>query len=550
MRTKLLLAIVVFGGGVVTDAADPAHKKIIATGWDQVTTAELRTNLTMMEKWPFDGVVLQALGSDAQNKKWPLNTAFQCEPWQPAWFRNCVDDLRSCHFQRFTDNFVLVGANPGNVDWFDDAGWAQIADHWRMAAWLAKQGGLKGILFDPEPYSRPFAQFLFDAQSEKVRHSFADYQAQARRRGSQVMLAVAAEFPDIVLFCYFLNSVQSGGAPQPAQLARDNYGLLPAFFDGWLDAAPPTVTFVDGCESSYLYNGAERFLAATVRIKGDAQQFVAPENRTKYRAQVQAGFGIYLDAYVNPPTAPWHIAIASNETHAARLGANVAAALRASDEYVWIYGEKFRWWPTPNKTVRPQMWSEVLPGCDAELGFARDATGFAREKITQGLAPNVLKNGDFADEPGQPMPINWNSWQSEKSHGQFMWAKSAGKNVAQASDVQDGCFIQSIIAQPGARYAVQVQRRVQGSGDGWLRIRWQSPDGQWMLEDEDVLLYADGPHGEWHEIFGVVQVPPGVGRLVVLLAVAGQTTTNDMAGFRAARVFKLDRACFSKAWKK
>ena len=523
--------------------AEPARKKVIATGWDQATTAELRANLAAMEQQPFDGVALYAYGSVASGKPVPLHVAFGTQAWQRAWFQNCVDDLRACKFQKFTDNFVLLGANPGDVDWFDDDGWRAIVEHWRIAAWLAKQGGLKGLLFDPEPYAPPFSQFLFDTQPDKARHTFAEYQAQARLRGRQIMQAVAAEFPDIVLFSYFLNSVQPGGAPQPARLAHEGYGLLPAFLDGWLDALPPGATLVDGCESSYLYNSAERFLAATVRIKGDAQQFVAPENRAKYRAQVQAGFGIYLDAYWNPPNSSWHIVAASNETRAARLGQNVAAALRAADEYVWIYGEKFRWWPTPNQNVRPQSWPEALPGCAAELGMARDANAYARECVAAGKSRDVLKNGEFAAEPGKKMPDGWNCWQGEKSHGQFTWeagAGTAGKNAARASGVHDGCFIQGFPVQPGERYAVQIQRRLQGAGEAWLRVRWQSPEGHWMLEGEDVLLYADGPRNVWREIFGAVQVPPGVGRLLVLLSVAGQVTTNDVAWFSAARVYKME----------
>ncbi len=520
--------------------AEPARKKLIATGWDQATTAELRANLTVMEQQPFDGVALFAQGRDASSTPVPLHVAFGTQAWQRAWFQNCVDDLKVCRFRKFTDNFVLLGANPGDVDWFDDQGWAAVVEHWRIAAWLAKQGGLKGILFDPEPYSPPFSQFLFDAQPEKARHTFVEYQAQARRRGAQVMGAITAEFPELVLFCYFLNSVQPGSAPQPARLAHEGYGLLPAFLDGWLDAMPPTVTLVDGCEGAYLYNTAERFLAATVRIKGDAQQFVAPENRAKYRAQVQAGFGLYLDAYWNPPASPWHVATASNETRAACLGRNVAAALRAADEYVWIYGEQFRWWPTPKANVRARSWPEALPGCDAELGFARDATAFARARIGHGRAPDVLKNGDFSIGPGRTAPAEWGVWQGEQSHGQFSGESGAGKNMARAAGVHDGCFIQSLSAQPGERYAVQVQRRLQGAGDAWLRVRWQASDGKWMLENDDVLLYADGPRDGWREIFGAVQVPPGVGWLVVLLSVAGQTTTNDAAWFSGARVYKLE----------
>jgi hypothetical protein len=39
-------------------------------------------------------------------------------------------------------------------------------------------------------------------------------------------------------------------APQTI-LASAGYGLLPAFVDGMLNAAPPTKLLVDGCENGY-----------------------------------------------------------------------------------------------------------------------------------------------------------------------------------------------------------------------------------------------------------------------------------------------------------
>lgn len=140
-------------------AGEPVRKKLIETGWDMPDTRRLRDSLAQMEQQPFDGVVLEAIGQTGEKKHCPMLLAFVNEKWQRDWFSDCVADLRACKFARFTDNFVLVGANPGNVDWFDDAGWANIVEHWRIAAWLAKQGGLKGILFDPEPYDPPHAPF-------------------------------------------------------------------------------------------------------------------------------------------------------------------------------------------------------------------------------------------------------------------------------------------------------------------------------------------------------------------------------------------------------
>ena len=83
---------------------------------------------------------------------------------------------------------------------FDDEAWAQIVEHWRIAARLANQGGLKGILFDPEAYTEPHRQFAYTSQAGWREHTFAEYAAKARERGREIMQAVAGEYPDITIF--------------------------------------------------------------------------------------------------------------------------------------------------------------------------------------------------------------------------------------------------------------------------------------------------------------------------------------------------------------
>ena len=496
MRTRHgLVTVLLFLSAVLPATA----KKLIETGWDMPDTKRLRENFAAMEQQPFDGAIVQAVG-----KPGPLSVAFSNITWRHDDFQNCLDDLRACRFNRFRDNFVLLGANPGNVDWFDDAGWQTIVEHWRIAAWLAKHGGLRGILFDPEPYTEPHAQFKQTTQPQAKQHSFDDYRAKARQRGREVMQAVAAEFSDLTLFCYFMNSVQHG-VPRPS----DGYGLYPAFIDGWLDAAPPTVTFVDGCENAYTFKTVNQYLEAAVQIKGTAQEHISPANRSKYRAQVQVSFGIYLDAYANPPTSPWHV---PGKTDALRN--NVTTALRVADEYVWVYGEKSRWWPTRNKSANEHTWEETLPGCTAVLGFVRDPVGWARDQIAR--QPSEVK-----------LAGTWDTWQADGSHGSFKWDKGALTGCA--TQVVNGCFIQSVPAQPGERYAVRAKRR----HDGWLRVRWQTADHKWTHELDDQIFTAPGPSGQWSEIFGVVTVPEGVGRLVILLCVEGH------AEFDAVHLYRL-----------
>jgi len=539
------------------DARRP--KKLIATGWDMPDTRRLRENLEIMEQRPFDGVVLEALGRNAAGKPCRLGWAFLNEKWQRAWFQPCIVDLRACKFRRFTDNFIMLNANPGNVDWFDDEGWQNIVEHCRIAAWVAKQSGIKGLLFDPEPYAPPHSQFSYAAQPQHERHTFAEYCAQARLRGRQMMRVMAEEYPNLTLFCYFIHSVNAPAAGQAdprRMLSTSGYGLYPAMVDGWLDALPPTVTLVDGCESAYRYNSRQQYVEAALQIKGDCQDLVSPENRAKYRTAVQVSFGIYLDAYWNPKGSPWYIG-AEDGNRVERLRANTQTALRVADEYVWVYGEKFRWWPTPNKRVQAQTWPEALPGCEAALHFARDPIGYARTEIAAlkkaGKTGNLMRNGDFAAETvtfdgreekwqKDGRPAGWSAWQEATSHGKFTWDRDtghAGKGSARAAGVSGGCFLQSHDVKPGQRYAAGAFRRLRGKGDAWMRVRWQTSDGHWTAEGYDRLLFCDGPPQNWGEMFGVVEVPGGAGKLVILLCVSGQASADDVAWFDDVELHRL-----------
>ena len=377
-------------------------KKLIATGWDHVDPQRFHDNLSEMQKRPFDGVVIRVAGKKPDGQTAPLNWAFLEATWDRSWFQESIDKLKTVRSQRLTDNFILLNANPGNVDWFDDEGWASIVDHCRIAAWVAKQGGAKGILFDPEPYAPPHATFHYAAQPRRKEHTFAEYYSQARKRGREMMRAITDEYSDVTMFCYFMNCVvvsTTGNADPRSALASSRYGLYPALIDGWLDVVPPTVNLVDGCESAYRYNSTAEYLESAVAIKGACQELVSPENRAKYRAQVQVSFGVYLDAYWNPNDSEWGAWYVDGlgGPRVERLRANTATALRVADEYVWIYGEKYRWWPTPNGRVRPESWPEALPDCDRVLAYVRDPVGYARSELAasgrEGTSVNLDADG-------------------------------------------------------------------------------------------------------------------------------------------------------------
>lgn len=560
IRVAMILATILVLSSPLAAEDMRIHKKLIATGWDKPDSQRLLDYLAEIEKQPFDGVVIEVAGTKPDGKSCVIRPTFSNAKWEREWFQPVIDQLKACKFQRLTDNFITLGANPGNVDWFDDAGWDHIVEHWRIAAQIAKQSGFKGLLFDPEPYTPPYAQFSYNAQPARDRHPFNEYYAKARQRGRQIMEAVVAEYPDITIFCYFLNSVcmQATGRADPRQaLASHSYGLLPPMLDGWLDVVPPTVRIVDGCESAYHYNSVDEYLEAGLGIRGRCQELVSPENRAKYRAQVQASFGVYLDAYWNPKESPWYIDGLGGE-RVDRLRVNTATALRVADEYVWIYGEKFRWWPTSNSRVRKEYWPEAIPGCDKALRYARNPMDYARTELAQlqkaGKLINLARNGQFNSETAKTfqgtddkwregrLPAGWTSWQEANSRGQFTWDRKTGakdQGAARATGVSNGCFLQSYPVKPGERYAVRAVAKIQGQGAVHFRIRWQTADGAWTRELRDKLVFSDQPSQEWNELFSVAEVPPGVGRLVLLLGIRGQRSADDVLWYDDVEVYQL-----------
>ena len=552
-----------------TASFQPVQKKLIEAGWDIPDTATLRKNLTQMENAPFDGVVLYAIGKDATGNTINVQSTFSNVPWKKEWFQSSVDDLKAIHSKKLTDNFLQVGANPGNVDLFDDAGWMQIADHLRIAAWIAKEGNLKGLLLDPEAYTKPYRQFEYLSQAQRDKHSFEEYQAKARQRGKEMISAVTSIDPNLMIYTYFMNSVSTEEAkstnPQMAlQSLNNGYDLYPAFINGWLDAAPPSMTFVEGSESQGFHaNSQLGFLYAANLMRNTALNLVAPENRQKYLAQVQTSFGIYLDAYLNPPTSSYYID-PKGSTPTQRLQTNVQYAVDAANEYVWIYGEKYRWWPTESTSVSPQSWEDVLPGIhDALLGVTHPQL-VIQQKIADlqknGKLVNLLKNGDFsaAEHSSAPArntsqdwktvgaPSGWSTWQTDDSHGTFSQDNSVNHSnkqggAARVAGTNIGCFIQSVDVKPGDSYIVQSWLRQSGQGNGWIRVRWQNADNKWTQQASDVLLFsADGSDkNAWQKIEGLVTVPEGAEKMLILLSAANQPSPQDALWFDDVQVYSL-----------
>jgi hypothetical protein len=163
-----------------------------------------------------------------------------------------VDQISAIDLHPLTDNFILLWTRPADVDWFDDGGWSSIVEHWEIAAWVARQAGFKGIVFDPEPpppSSGHNGYWNYWFQRRHDRFTFDEYYAKARQRGREVMQSIVGQYPDITLFCYRMNSTNMMAVNQTnphlalyALEPKHGYGLYSGFIDGWLDVIPPGST--------------------------------------------------------------------------------------------------------------------------------------------------------------------------------------------------------------------------------------------------------------------------------------------------------------------
>jgi hypothetical protein len=554
VRICPLLAVALLLGclGIQNARAASPCKKFIQLGWDIPSTVELREHWREMEQTtPFDGVMFRVETRDDQGKRLSSQAIWDAQPWNRDWLKPALEDLSACRFQRFQDNFVRFNASPGNLAWDDDAGWAALAEKAGHCAWLMKQSGCRGLAIDFESYGEP--QFRFESEHGRT---FAEASGLARRRGAQFVQSVASEFPDAVLLALWLNSIhfKAGRSVQPdGILVSSAYGLLPAFIDGMLDALPPDMVLVDGCENGYYMDSAEAYLHAAHEMRswnGAAARLVSPENRAKYRQQVQAGFGFYLDMYLNPEGNRYYFPPLDG-SRLARLERNLGFARKAADQYVWIYGEQCRWWgplrDLPNTVGQGRLWEEAMPGITRAIAYARDPLEAAKAELAElrqaNRLNNLARNADFEQPASQragALPAEFGAWQDEKtSAGRFAWDAEVGNGSGRATQVKWGCFLQGLAVQSGEVYAVEVSCRPRGRSQPTLVVRWQTADERWTQEPLDQTFLFESGDGQWQTTLGVVTVPDGAGRLVVLLNVTGQTTEDDVCWFDNLGVYRL-----------
>ncbi|HKA21004.1 MAG TPA: hypothetical protein VKN18_22175 [Blastocatellia bacterium] len=316
-------------------------KKVVYYGWGLPDTQYVRDHWREMEEMPLDGLgILVAIN----RKTWQQGVrgdgnqlgrqimgprAFHIEE-----FHDAIADLQSAHWRSFTDNFLPVALSLNEyvrgLNWFDDERWKIIANNFGVLSRIAAEAKLRGLIFDPEHYD--YRLFSYSVQQKLQDRPFEDCTKMARQRGREVMKAVAAELPDATLLSFYGYTLLLSEMRGHSSLKETNYSLLPAFYDGLLEAMPSGACLVDGYEFSYGYKKRQDFVDSLSRIYHDGSRFTSVPDR--YRAHVRAGFGLWLDRdqkfeYFTPE----------------EFKESLTYALDVSDKYVWIYGQSLRFFP-------------------------------------------------------------------------------------------------------------------------------------------------------------------------------------------------------------
>lgn len=527
-------------------AGEPTtKKKLIELGWDIPTTKYLAKHWKEMEAdAPFSGVIYDLVGEDEDSKRYASQELFKREPWKKEWFQSCVDDLKSCDFKRFQDNFIRINFYPAKFDWNDDEAWKNVCEKGAVCAWVAKETN-GSLCFDFESYGGEIFRF-----SVKSGRSFQEAKALARQRGAEMCKAIVDVYPDVKILCLWMNSINfaAGRMEDPdVTLRSSSYGLLPAFIDGLLDSLTPEATLIDGCEEGYYLNGELQYARAACDMllaTGPCATLVSPENRKKYRAQVQAGFGFYLDMYSNPEDSVFYRGPEEGETRFERLALNLRAAFNASDQYVWVYGEQNRWWKPDDAKSDDEWssWEKALPGITAlieEMNDPRAAMQKAKASVLENKnGKNLVVNGDFSEADENGASNFWGTWQNEK-HPTGVFHIENG--VANLKGMTEGCFIHEIPVKPGEKYLVTAKMKRENCVAN-IRVRWQDQSKKWSNVSSDVFIELNetNPCDEngMREMLGTVVVPENVYFLILLLGAAGGDP-KGYASYDDVGVYKL-----------
>lgn len=319
--------------------------------------AAFKSTVRLVTALLVDGVVLSINPTINGKTIYYPDAWFGPEKYDAKDFAWMAEKLRSAGAKRYTDNFVRLNVLPGTVDWFDDAGWATILNNLEIAASVARDAGLEGILLDTEQYASHvgIAPFTYARQPGKDKNTFMNYCEQARRRGREFGARCGKIYPGMSLLLTFANAAVYNeiGWKGEYPLQKSTYNLMPGFLDGLLDAVPK-IQLHDVWESTYSDRTHTQFAVAYDRIRNQTARL--SKNPQGYRKNLRAGFGVWLAGAEGPEVYDAHD-FSKNPFTPDEAEHALSFALEHCDRYTWLYAGRM---PVFFDLKLPQEYKDAL----------------------------------------------------------------------------------------------------------------------------------------------------------------------------------------------
>lgn len=510
LRTWRRARLAALSAAVVLAAAPAdAAKKYIFASWElsDVSPEEVLLMADKFDATACDGVALypetSLRGCDARRRRHVMtDPGFRDE--EVAYLEPVLREIVGHPSLR--ESMLSFNLAPTNrLDWRDAAAWRRAGENLAVFARLAKRSGVKGFVLDGEDYWRQ-RQFFHRPDVDG-----RDYRAlcrEARRRGRDLFGPVFRDYPEITLLSFQLLSIRAEYRPGDDLVGRmvELRDLLPAFVNGALDVLPPEAKIVDGNEDGGYHAEAERrdFDRRATESRSVVLPLVAQENRAKYRAQVSAGFGLYVDSYASSTNSGWYKGPVRGRrlTH---FEDNLRQATHVADEYVWLWGERGFWidWPADLKER------------SGNPGWRSSGDGTWRGKYFGGMPGwrafrpwRETLDGDFdlmARGVKEPARCVREQRAMQRAEGRFVnLATGAGAKVTLKADGPGSARITNLAVD--GWYGV----RIQGRGEIVRGYVYFQNRGAWRWELGSARLSfgardADG----WREGVALVRIPDG-----------------------------------------
>jgi len=342
-RPAFLMALALLAAGCATMKAGPllinAQQASFRTRPEYV-----REHFAHIETLPFDGLVL----STATGRALMSGTARSY-----AQIDGDFAPLGGLAFTRMKHNFALVNVDRP-ADFFGD--WSVTIENFRLLARVLKEKGVEGIFFDNEDYDRPLFNHPEDCSDPAK--SLAEYRAQARLRGRQIMQAVAGEYPGIVVMAFHGPYSSAPDTPDAVRRGQTNWQseeLRGPFSAGFIEGLDSRSRFIDGGEV-YAYRTVADFQGSyDYRKTGIATvaadcPFIDAFLRPVWPLKVGISFGVY------------NLPFGGQSMNPTIMRPTLERALRRCDSFVWLYSEELNW-NAPGEAA--QSWVDAVVGARA-----------------------------------------------------------------------------------------------------------------------------------------------------------------------------------------